>query len=75
MYRLTTLSRKAEKQFYAVVSSREGAKEKIEKLKLNPRAELDAPRLRGRLEGKWSCSLDLTFAWFMRSMMRKKKLW
>ena len=47
----------AEKQFYDVVNSREGIIEKIEKLKRDPRRELDAHKLRGKLEGKWSCSL------------------
>ncbi|MBI2101885.1 type II toxin-antitoxin system mRNA interferase toxin, RelE/StbE family [Candidatus Woesearchaeota archaeon] len=57
MYKLTTRSRKAEKQFYDILNSREGIKEKLEKLKVNPRTELDAHKLRGKLEGKWSCSL------------------
>ena len=57
MYKLTTRSRKAEKQFYNVLNSREGISEKLEKLKINPRRELDAHKLRGKLEGKWSCSL------------------
>ena len=57
MYKLTTRSKRAEKQFYDVLNSREGIAEKLEKLKLNPRQELDAHKLRGKLEGKWSCSL------------------
>lgn len=31
--------------------------EKMERLKQNPRMELDAHKLKGKLEGKWSCSL------------------
>ena len=57
MYNLTTRSRRAEKQFYDVINSREGIPEKLEKLKIDPRRELDAHKLRGKLEGKWSCSL------------------
>ena len=57
MYRLTTRSRRAEKQFYDVLNSREGIPEKLEKLKIDPRRELDAHKLRGKLDGKWSCSL------------------
>ena len=57
MYKFTTRSRKAEKQFYEVLRSREGIPEKLETLKNNPRKELDAHKLKGKLEGKWSCSL------------------
>ena len=57
MYKLTTRSKKAEKQFYTYINSREGIPPKLEKLKENPRKELDAHKLKGKLEGKWSCSL------------------
>ena len=57
MYKLTTRSRRAEKQFYDVLNSREGIPEKLEKLKRDPRRELDAHKLRGKLKSKWSCSL------------------
>lgn len=57
MYKLTTRSRRAEKQFYDILNSREGIPEKLEKLKIDPRRESDAHKLRGKLEGKWSCSL------------------
>ena len=57
MYKLTTRSKRAEKQFYNVINSREGIAEKLEKLKIDPRRELDAHKLKGKLEGKWSCSL------------------
>lgn len=57
MYKLTTRSKKAEKQFYSVLNSRSGIAEKLEKLKEDPRRELDAHKLKGKLEGKWSCSL------------------
>jgi len=57
MYKLTTRSKKAEKQFIEVLNDRNNIKEKIDKLKLDPRRELDAHKLKGKLEGKWSCWL------------------
>jgi len=57
MYKIATRSKRAEKQFYQVLNSREGIPEKLEKLKENPRGELDAHKLKGKLNGKWSCSL------------------
>lgn len=57
MYKLTTRSKKAEKQFYDVLNSRQGIPQKLEKLQQDPRKELDAHKLKGKLEGKWSCSL------------------
>lgn len=57
MYKLTTRSKKAEKQFYSYLNSRAGIPAKLEKLIQNPRKELDAHKLKGKLEGKWSCSL------------------
>ncbi|MBI2558881.1 type II toxin-antitoxin system mRNA interferase toxin, RelE/StbE family [Candidatus Woesearchaeota archaeon] len=57
MYKSSTRSKRAEKQFYNVINSREGVAEKLEKLKNDPRRELDAHKLKGKLEGKWSCSL------------------
>lgn len=56
-YEFTIRSRKAEKQFYKILNSRQGIKEKLELLRKNPRKELNAHRLKGKLEGKWSCSL------------------
>ncbi len=57
MYTITTRSRRAEKQFYGVLSSRTGLSERLEQLKEDPRRYLDAHKLKGKLEGKWSCSL------------------
>lgn len=57
MYKLTTRSKKAERQFYDILNSRENIREKLEKLRNNPRAELDAHKLKGKLEGKWACIL------------------
>lgn len=57
MYKFTTRSRKAEKQFYDILSS-QGVSAKLAKLQENPRKELDAHKLKGKLDGKWSCSLS-----------------
>ncbi|MBI2541624.1 type II toxin-antitoxin system mRNA interferase toxin, RelE/StbE family [Candidatus Woesearchaeota archaeon] len=57
MHKFTARSKKAEKQFYEILNSREGIRAKLEKLKTDPRRELDAHKLKGKLEGKWSCSL------------------
>lgn len=57
MYKFTTRSKKAEKQFYEILNSKEGISAKLEKLIINPRKELDAHKLKGKLEGKWACSL------------------
>ena len=57
MFKLTTRSKKAEKQFYEILNSREGIRAKLATLITDPRSELDAHKLKGKLEGKWSCSL------------------
>ena len=57
MYEFTTRGKKAEKQFYEILNSAQGIPLKLEKLKTNPRIELDAHKLKGKLEGKWSCWL------------------
>lgn len=57
MYTLTIRSRKAEKQFYDALSSRSDISEKLEQLQRDPRRELNAHKLKGKLEGYWSCYL------------------
>ena len=57
MYKLTTRSKKAEKQFYEVLNLRKSVPDKLELLKEDPRKHLDAHKLKGKLEGRWSCSL------------------
>lgn len=57
VYEFTTRSKKAEKQFHTVLDSRQDIKAKLERLRQNPRRELNAHPLRGKLEGKWSCYL------------------
>lgn len=64
MYKITTRSKKAEKQFHEVLNSRQGIPEKLELLKENPRKALDAHKLKGKLKGKWSCYLG----WDLRMM-------
>ncbi len=57
MYNFTTRSKRAEKQFYNVLNSRESIREKLERLRIDPRRELNAHKLKGKLEGKYSCYL------------------
>ena len=57
MYNFTTHSKKAKKQVYKVLNSKNNVKEKLQRLKNNPRRELNAHKLKGKLEGKWSCWL------------------
>lgn len=52
-YEITTRSKKAEKQYYNVLNSEQGISGKLERLKENPRTELDAHKLKGiRLAAK-----------------------
>jgi|TARA_Y100000031_G_scaffold32219_1_gene35928 addiction module RelE/StbE family toxin len=55
MYKITTRSKKAEKQFYSYLD--EEISSKLQRLTQNPRRELDAHKLKGKLQGKWGCSL------------------
>ena len=57
MYKLTTRSKKDEKQFYQVLQSRQGIPEKLANLQENPRTMIGAHKLKGKLSGKWSCVL------------------
>lgn len=57
MYEFTTRSKKAEKQFSMALTMRADIPKKLERLKNDPRRELDAHPLRGKLDGKWSCWL------------------
>lgn len=50
MYKLTTRSKRAEKQFYKYLN--ESISKKLKKLMQNPRKELDSHKLKGNLEGK-----------------------
>lgn len=55
MYKITTKSRKAEKQFYQYINDKIVAK--LNLLRENPREKLGAHKLKGNLKGKWSCWL------------------
>lgn len=57
MYEIVTKSKKAENQYYEILNSRAGIPEKLEKLREDPRNKLDAHKLKGKLDGLWSCSL------------------
>lgn len=53
MYRITTRGKKAEKQFYEFLNDK--IAEKLELLKQNPRTNLGAHKLKGKLKNFWSC--------------------
>jgi len=57
MYQFATRSKKAEKQFYQLLQSRSVIREKLKELQKDPRRETGAHKLKGKLEGKWSCDL------------------
>lgn len=57
MYTITTRTKRAEKQYMDVLTVRHDVPEKLVRLQQNPREELDAHKLKGKLAGKWSCSL------------------
>lgn len=56
------------------LSLRKDIKNKLEKLKNNPRKELDAHKLYGRLKGKWSCWLSSNIRKHIILMITTKKL-
>ena len=55
MYKITTRSKRAEKQFYQFLD--DTIFKKLETLKQNPRGKLGAHKLKGKLKDKWSCWL------------------
>jgi len=57
MYTLFTANSKTEKRLQEYLSLRADIKEKLERLKVDPRKVNGAHPLHGRLEGKWSCWL------------------
>ena len=56
-YILTTLNRKTEKMLSEYMAIRRDVKEKLNKLKEDPRRANGAHQLHGKLKGKWSCWL------------------
>ena len=57
MYKIFTANTKTEKRLKEYISLRNDIKEKLDKLKIEPRRANGAHPLHGRLEGKWSCWL------------------
>lgn len=57
-YKITTRSKKAERQYYEFLKSKQEIPDKLEKLRVNPRIELNAHKLKGKLKGLWSCHLS-----------------
>lgn len=57
MYKLLIANKRTKKRLKNYIESRNNIKEKLDKLKINPRTELDAHPLHGKIKGKWSCWL------------------
>lgn len=57
MYKIFTANKKTERKLQEYTRIRGDITEKLERLKTNPREEVGAHPLHGRLEGKWSCWL------------------
>jgi addiction module RelE/StbE family toxin len=57
MYSIYTANNKTEKRLNEYISSRQDIKEKLNKLKVDPRREIGAHQLHGKLQGKWACWL------------------
>ena len=56
-YNFTTRSKKAEKELYEIINSRDIIRTKLQNLRNNPRTQFNAHKLKGKLEGKWACYL------------------
>ena len=57
MYKIQIASSKIEKMLRGYIQQRDDIKNKLDRLKIDPRRELNAHSLHGRLAGKWSCWL------------------
>lgn len=57
MYKFFTANSKTGKRLKEYIKTRKSIKNKLERLKINPRKEIGAHPLHGRLLGKWSCWL------------------
>jgi hypothetical protein len=66
VYKIFTANSKTEKRLKEYLSCREDIKEKLDKLKIEPRKDNGAHPLHGRLEGKWSCWLGSNTKKFLR---------
>lgn len=56
-YTLSTINSKTEKILSGYIATREDIKEKLDKLKEDPRRTNGAHSPHGKLQGKWSCWL------------------
>jgi addiction module RelE/StbE family toxin len=57
LYDIHTANAKAEKRLMKAVTMRRDIRSKLDRLRKNPRKEVGAHPLHGRLAGKWSCWL------------------
>ena len=57
MYEIFTANSKTEKRLKEYISSRNDIRNKLDRLKQDPRRVNGAHTLHGRLEGKWACWL------------------
>jgi len=57
MYEITTRNKNIEKRLEECFNMRRGIREKLIRLKENPRKEIGAHPLHGKLIGKWGCWL------------------
>ena len=55
MYKIFTANKKTEKILQEYLAHREGIKNKLGLLKIDPRRANGAHQLHGRLKGKWAC--------------------
>ena len=57
MYKIFTANTKVEKRLEKYLRLRKDIKNKLERLKINPKREIGAHPLYGRLAKKWSCRI------------------
>jgi len=57
MYKIFIANSKAEKRLEKYLQTRKDIKNRLKRLRTNPRKEIGAHPLYGRLKGKWSCWL------------------
>jgi addiction module RelE/StbE family toxin len=57
MYKLHAANSRVEKRLQSYIHVRDDVREKLDRLKKDPRRELGAHPLHGRLAGKWGCWL------------------
>ncbi|PIO08754.1 hypothetical protein COU59_00250 [Candidatus Pacearchaeota archaeon CG10_big_fil_rev_8_21_14_0_10_34_12] len=57
MYEIATRNTKIKKEIEKHISTIKSINEKLNRLKKNPRKEIGAHTLHGRLKGKWACWL------------------